>query len=151
MESSHCFRPNFHFAPSTIVLQNIKCYFFKFGHIIRYKLSKMQIFCFAYKHFVTCRINLIHYMLNKFKKELKELFFWYFFTEISQSCFSSIFVKVYMASLKWHKKTSLVTLLSFSQQHWSESKKHTFISNLHNCQFILRMAVNFIYSNIEVI
>ena len=53
-------------------------------------------------------------MLNKFKIEFKELFFSYFFTEISHSCFSRIFVKVYivMGSLKWHKKTSLVTLLS---------------------------------------
>ena len=71
----------------------------------------------AYKHFVTWRINLVHYMLNKFTTELKGLFFSYFFTEISHRCFSRIFVKVYivMASLKRHKKTSFVTLLSFSQ------------------------------------
>ena len=39
-------RLNFHFAPSSTVLQNIKCYFFKFGYVLRYKLSKMQIFFF---------------------------------------------------------------------------------------------------------
>ena len=57
---------------------------------------------FAYKHFVTRRINLIHYMLNKFNTEFKESFFSYFFTEISHNCLSRIFVKVYivMASLK---------------------------------------------------
>ena len=56
-------------------------------------------------------------MLNKFNIEFKESFFSYFFTEISRSCFSRIFVKVYiiMASLKRLKKTSLVTLFSFSQ------------------------------------
>ena len=55
-------------------------------------------------------------MLNKFKIEFKELFFSYFFTEISHSCFSRILVKVIVtASLKWHKKTSLVTLFSFSE------------------------------------
>ena len=72
---------------------------------------------FAYKHFVTWRINLIHYMLNKFNIEFKESFFSYFFTETSHSSLSRIFVKVYivMANLKQHKKTSLVTLFSFSQ------------------------------------
>ena len=41
-------------------------------------------------------------MLNKFNIEFKEAFFSYFFTEISHSCLSRIFVKVYivMASLK---------------------------------------------------
>ena len=73
--------------------------------------------CVACKHFVTLNINLIHYMLNEFKIEFKDIFFSYFFTEISHSCFSRIFVKVYiaMASLKRHSKTSLVTLFSFSQ------------------------------------
>ena len=74
----------------------------------------------AWKHFVTWRINLIHYMLNNFEIEFKELFFSYFFTGITHRCFSTIFVKVYivyyvMAILKRYKKTSLVTLLSFSQ------------------------------------
>ena len=32
----------------------------------------------AYKHFVTWRINLIHYMLNKFEIEFKEFFFFIF-------------------------------------------------------------------------
>ena len=55
-------------------------------------------------------------MLNKFKIEFKELLFSYFFTEISHSCFSRVFIKVYivMANLKRSKKTSLVTLFSFS-------------------------------------
>ena len=68
----------------------------------------------AYKHFVTWRINLIHNILNKFKIELKEYFFSYFFTEISHSCFWRIFIKVYieLASLK---RTSFVTLFSSSQ------------------------------------
>ena len=46
-------------------------------------------------------------MLNKFKIEFKELFFPYFFTEISNSCFSRNFIKVYtvMVSLKRHKKS----------------------------------------------
>ena len=53
---------------------------------------------FAYKHFIKWRINLIQYMFNI---EFKESFFSYFFTEISLSCLSRIFVKVYivMASL----------------------------------------------------
>ena len=56
-------------------------------------------------------------MVNKIKIEFKKLFFSYFSTEISHSCFSRIFVKVYIAMgrLKRHKKTSLVTLFSFSQ------------------------------------
>ena len=59
----------------------------------------------AYKHFVTWRISLIRYMLNRFKIEFKEWFFSHFFTEISHSCFSIIFIEVYtvMASLKRHK------------------------------------------------
>ena len=61
--------------------------------------------------------NISYVMLNKFNTEFKELFFSYFFTEISHNCFSRIFVKVniVMASLKQHKKTSLVTLFPFSQ------------------------------------
>ena len=56
-------------------------------------------------------------MLNRFKIEFKELFYSYFFTELSHSCFSRIFVKVYivMESLKRHKKTVLMTSPSFSQ------------------------------------
>ena len=52
-------------------------------------------------------------MLNKFKIEFKELFFSYFFTEISHSCFSRIFIKVYivMASLKRHKKTTILAIM----------------------------------------
>ena len=71
----------------------------------------------AYKHFFAWRTNLIRYMLNKFKKELMELFFSYFFTGIPYRCFSRIFIKVYivMASLKRHEKTTLGTLFSFSQ------------------------------------
>ena len=71
----------------------------------------------AYKRFVTWKINLMHYMLNKFKIEFRWLFFSYYFTEIHHSCFTRIFVKVHvvMPSLKRHEKTSLVTLLSFSQ------------------------------------
>ena len=55
-------------------------------------------------------------MLNNFKIEFKELFFSYFYTEISNSFFSRIFIKVYivMARLKGHKKTSLVILFSFT-------------------------------------
>ena len=70
---------------------------------------------------------------------------------MSHSYFSRIFIKVYivLASLKRHKKTSHVNLFSFSQEHWSENKKDTFLSNLHNCQFILRTTVNFIYSNMK--
>ena len=45
IENSHCFRPNFKFALSPTDFQNIKCYFFKFGYILWYKLSKMQIVC----------------------------------------------------------------------------------------------------------
>ena len=85
----------------------------------------------AYKHFVAWRINLIHNiivrwkklvfstdydnMLNKFIIEFKISLFSYFF--ISHSCFSRIFVKIYilMASLKQNRQTSVVTLFSFSQ------------------------------------
>ena len=45
MENSHCFHPNYHSDPFSTVLQKIKCYFFGCGYIIRYKLSKMHIFC----------------------------------------------------------------------------------------------------------
>ena len=98
----------------------------------------------GYKHFVTRRITLIRYMLNKFKIEFKEFFFSYFFTEISHSCFSMIFVKVQIVivSLKQYKKTSLVII-------FSERKKHAFLLNLHNCQLILRATVNLIYSNMK--
>ena len=44
-ENFRCFRPNLHFASSPSVFQNIKFSFFKFGYILQYKLSKMQIFC----------------------------------------------------------------------------------------------------------
>ena len=41
-----------------------------------------------YKHFVTWRISLIHFMLNEFKIELKELFFFVFlYRNISQLLF----------------------------------------------------------------
>ena len=30
VENSHCFYPSFHFAPSLTLLQNMKCYLFKF-------------------------------------------------------------------------------------------------------------------------
>ena len=56
-------------------------------------------------------------MLNKLKIEFKELFFSYFFTELSHSCLSKIFVKVYivMVSLKRHKKTrAFVFILSIT-------------------------------------
>ena len=49
----------------------------------------------ACKHFVTGRINLIHYMLNKLQIKFEELFVLYFFTEISHSCFSRIFVSLH--------------------------------------------------------
>ena len=64
----------------------------------------------ACNHFVECTIDLIHYMLNKFKTEFRN-FFSHFVSEISHSCFSRFFVKVYIviASLKRHKNTSLVT------------------------------------------
>ena len=42
----------------------------------------------GYKHFVTRRINLIHYILNKFKIEFKELFFFaLLYRNISQLLF----------------------------------------------------------------
>ena len=70
----------------------------------------------ARKHFVTWRINLIHYILDKCIPELKELFFFsYFFKKISHNFFSRIFIKVYMgmASLKRRMKTRFVILFSF--------------------------------------
>ena len=80
----------------------------------------------------------------------QKLFSSHFLTEISHSCFSRIFVKVYivMANLKWHNKTIVITLFSFSQWHWSDNENNTSLSNLHNCQFSLR-AINFIYSNMK--
>ena len=71
----------------------------------------------AYKHFVTWRINLIYYCWINLRLNSKNYFFSYFFTDISHSCFSRIFVKVYivMANLKRHKKTSPVTLLLISK------------------------------------
>ena len=64
-ENSHCFRPNFHFAPSSTVLQNIKCYFFKFGYILWYKLSKMQIFCLNnWRHFFCKEKRPTSFMMN---------------------------------------------------------------------------------------
>ena len=70
----------------------------------------------AYKHFVTKRLNLIDHMLNKFKMEFKGLFFRLSLQKYISQLLFKYFVKVYivMASLKGHKKTSLVTLFSFS-------------------------------------
>ena len=65
MENSHRFHSNFHFAPFSTVLQNIKCYFFKFGYILRYKLSKMQIFCLDnWRHFFPLRKSVRHVALK---------------------------------------------------------------------------------------
>ena len=65
----------------------------------------------ACKHFVTCAINLIHYMLNKFRTKFKKIytyiFFLCFFTEKKISCdyFWRISPKIYMvmSNLNFHK------------------------------------------------
>ena len=56
-------------------------------------------------------------MLNKFKIEFKEFFFCTSLQKYLTVAFQVFFVKVYkiMVNLKRHKKTSLVTLLSFSK------------------------------------
>ena len=55
-------------------------------------------------------------MLNKFKMEFKGLIFRLSLQKYISQLLFKYFVKVYivMASLKGHKKTSLVTLFSFS-------------------------------------
>ena len=96
---------------------------------------------------VFIRDNPLHLILIS---EAAACFFVFLYRNISQLLFND-FIKVYivMASLKRHKKTSLVALFSFSRQHWSENEEHTFLLTLHNCQFILRTTVNFIYSNMK--
>ena len=74
-------------------------------HMVAFARSSSNSYI-ACKHFVTWRINLMHYMVNKINTKFKKLFFPYLSTEVSHSCFSRIFVKVYIAMgrLKRYKK-----------------------------------------------
>ena len=68
----------------------------KFFSMVAFAKGSCNISYFASKHFVTWRINLTHYMLNKFNTEFKELFFFiFFYWNLSQLLFKD-FVKVYI-------------------------------------------------------
>ena len=57
------------------------------------------------KHFVVCAINLIHYMLNKFRTKFQDFFFFsYIITEKKISCGYFFFVKIYigMSNVNFH-------------------------------------------------
>ena len=74
LENSHCFRPNYHFAPFSTALQNIKCYLFKCGYILRYKLSKMHIFCLDnWRQFFPLRKSIRH-----LQKSLHSKYNWFY-------------------------------------------------------------------------